>query len=251
MVIIGNGWVGSKLAAILGCPTISHNMVGRYDLSGQDWVINCAGKTGSPNVDACELARAETMDANAYFPLRAYEIATNAGARFAHVSSGCLFQGGPHDEDSPPNFFGSTYSISKIASDQVLKDKALVFRIRMPFGQQDHPKNLLTKLRAYASKGKLWNGLNSITEIDEACQVMANLIRGHAMNGAYNLVNEGAIETREIAEMLGLKANWWDEDGFAAATACKRSVCQLTNERAPMRPVREALVSCIAMKEAA
>src|SRR4051812_34293139 len=36
--------------------------------SKPDFLINAAGYTGSPNVDACETARAETLHGNALFP---------------------------------------------------------------------------------------------------------------------------------------------------------------------------------------
>ena len=32
------------------------------------FVINAAGYTGKPNVDACELAKAECLSGNAYYP---------------------------------------------------------------------------------------------------------------------------------------------------------------------------------------
>src|ERR1044072_8084276 len=53
-----------------------------------EFVINCAGYTGKPNVDACELAKADTLIGNTALPLT---IAAACGAmdvRLGHVSSG-------------------------------------------------------------------------------------------------------------------------------------------------------------------
>jgi dTDP-4-dehydrorhamnose reductase len=250
VVVVGRGWIGQKMGKLLGVEPVPHSF---FNFKNTPWVINCAGVTGDPNVDACENQIAETMDGNARFPLRLYEYAQKIGARFAHFSSGCLYQGGPHKADDPPNFFGSAYSVSKIASDQILKSRALVFRIRMPFCAGDHPKNLLTKLRHYAETGKLWDGYNSLSHVDEMCSIAADLI-GQNAQGAFNLVNEGAISTREIVEIMGLRAHpvlsWYSDDDFAAVTVAKRSECQLIPS-VPTRPVREALMACIEQREAA
>jgi dTDP-4-dehydrorhamnose reductase len=250
MVVVGTGWVGTKMAALLNCRAITHQMAEYETFRGEDWVINCAGRTGKPNVDACERERAETVWANSFFPLRLHEMADKAGARFAHFSSGCIYQGGPHEADAMPNFFASTYSASKAVSDQVLKDRALVFRIRMPFDGSGHAKCLLTKLRQYAKHGKLWNAVNSLSEIDEMTAIAAELIRNGAPNGPYNLVNRGTISTREIAEICGIRGEWFKGREFMGAVACPRSVCELV-PNVPTRHVRDALIAATRYLEAA
>jgi UDP-glucose 4,6-dehydratase len=57
------------------------------------FLINAAGYTGKPNVDACETAKADTLAGNTLFP----EMLTHACAvekiPWGHVSSGCIFSG--------------------------------------------------------------------------------------------------------------------------------------------------------------
>src|SRR6266436_4056860 len=53
------------------------------------FLINAAGYTGKPNVDACETARAETLAGNTLLPLTIAHACMAAGIPFGHVSSGC------------------------------------------------------------------------------------------------------------------------------------------------------------------
>lgn len=56
-------------------------------------VINAAGFTGQPNVDACETARADTVLGNVTLPLTVAHACDAAGVPLAHVSSGCIYSG--------------------------------------------------------------------------------------------------------------------------------------------------------------
>lgn len=57
------------------------------------FVINAAGFTGRPNVDACESARAETLLGNTLFPQSLAQACLATGIPFGHVSSGCIYTG--------------------------------------------------------------------------------------------------------------------------------------------------------------
>lgn len=57
------------------------------------FVINAAGFTGRPNVDACETARAETLQGNTLFPQSLAHACLVAGVPYGHVSSGCIYSG--------------------------------------------------------------------------------------------------------------------------------------------------------------
>jgi NAD dependent epimerase/dehydratase family enzyme len=146
-----------------------------------------------------------------------------------------------------PNFFGSTYSVSKGVSDVLLKNKpnTLLFRVRLPFDNSRDPKNLLEKLYNYSKSGKLIEGgENSITDIDEAVKTAAELI-DKDLRGVYNLVQWGPITNKKIAEMMGLEAEWFTPDEFAQVTFAKRSNCVIpAYERAT--PVEVSLEKAIA-----
>lgn len=252
ILVVGRGWVGRKMFDQLVnsghvVTLCAHDKVEDLLLNHRtfDWAVNCAGVTGSPNVDACEKIKAKTMEANAIFPLRLYEICHEEGIKFAHFSSGCIYEGEIRDEYADPNFFGSTYSISKGVSDLLLKDKCLIFRVRLPFDGSNNPKNLLQKLYNYSKSGKLVEGgLNSISDIDEAVEHAVGLIERDA-RFTYNLVNWDPITTHDIADMMGLDCDWYTTDEFNSVTKAKRSNCVIpAYER--MSPIRVALEKRIA-----
>jgi len=57
------------------------------------FVINAAGYTGKPNVDACETARADTLQGNTLLPATLAHACAEAGIPWGHVSSGCIYSG--------------------------------------------------------------------------------------------------------------------------------------------------------------
>jgi dTDP-4-dehydrorhamnose reductase len=245
IMVIGHGWTGEKMNFELSnrghdVQIYSHN-TGIFALSqGWDWVVNCAGVTGFPNVDACESNKIETIEGNALFPLQLAEECQLENIKLAHFSSGCIYQGNINNEMADPNFFGSIYSITKGISDKELKHKALVFRIRMPFTGENESKNYLTKVLKYAQTAKLIDaGDNSLTDHNEAVQVACDLIE-EGETGPWNLVNRGVINMHELAEMLGVKPEWFTPEEFAKATAAARSTCTIPSTTR-MRPVRDAL----------
>jgi UDP-glucose 4,6-dehydratase len=79
----------------------------RFDLllahlreSKPSFVVNAAGFTGRPNVDACETARAETLQGNTLFPQSLAQACLVAGIPYGHVSSGCIYTGAKIIENS-------------------------------------------------------------------------------------------------------------------------------------------------------
>jgi dTDP-4-dehydrorhamnose reductase len=224
---------------------ISHQNIqqNHFEAPGRwDWIINCAGITGTPNVDGCEAIKKETVEANAIFPAILYKKAKSVGARYAHFSSGCIYQGEITDVNADPNFFGSIYSVSKGVSDLYLKDKALVFRIRMPFTGKNEPKNFLSKILKYSKTAKLMDGgQNSLTDIDEAVRVACDLIEEGVPNGPHNLVNSGSLNMHELVEILGIEnPQWFTAEEFKSVTAASRSNCTIP-DTGRMRPIKEAL----------
>ena len=81
-------------------------------------VINCAGYTGKPNVDACELNKDQAILGNIVLPTMLSEVCESRELPFVHISSGCIYNGDDKhfSEDDEPNFTfntGSFYSGTK------------------------------------------------------------------------------------------------------------------------------------------
>src|SRR5580700_2835340 len=58
-----------------------------------EFVVNAAGYTGKPNVDACEAAQADTLAGNTLLPQTIADACAAAGIPWGHVSSGCIYSG--------------------------------------------------------------------------------------------------------------------------------------------------------------
>lgn len=251
ILVVGHGWVGQKITSELLMrghivSQSSHKVVYEYlDTHEFNWVINCAGITGVPNVDACELDKHGTLVGNAIFPISLAEHCRAKQLPLSHFSSGCIYEGDITDVNAAPNFHGSIYSISKGISDTYLKTMAQVYRIRMPFTGVDEPKNYLSKVLKYAKTGKLIDyGQNSLTDLDEAVRVASDLIEARAPNGPYNLVNDGSVNMHELAELLKISPEWYTPEEFQHVTAAGRSTCTIPAYK-HMSPVRDALLNAI------
>lgn len=250
-VVIGRGWIGSKMAAQLAfrdhiAALISHeealDFIAANHKSIQN-VYNCAGFLGKDGIDECEKHPALTIAANSVFPVLLMEQCARYGIHLTHWSTGCIFDGGWFNESDTPNFDGSLYSASKLASDLALKGEALVLRIRQPFDGTHSYKNLLWKLRQYAHFGYLVESLESISDIDEMVGLAIDLAFKKEI-GTFHCVNKGAITKRELAQMMGLEAKWKTLEEHNRSGGAKRASCQLLTSL-NTSPVRAALTRAI------
>jgi dTDP-4-dehydrorhamnose reductase len=211
-------------------------------------IVNAAGCTGNPNVDACEIHREECIRGNILWPI-------NLEKRYKyfpiiHISSGCVYNGykdGGWTEEDEPNFTGSFYSLTKAVVQKELNLKQnYLLRIRMPFEKEDNHRNYLTKLKTYP---KLIDAENSLSFIEDIATVVLFFAKNKPEPGIYNVCNTGSITAREITDMMGLKKDWFTMDEFNASIKAPRSFCTLNTDKLtaiyPMRDVRTALTGCI------
>lgn len=218
-----------------------------------DVVINCAGKTGRPNVDWCETHQAETLRSNVTGVLVLLEECLRRRAHLVHMSSGCIYSGDNggrgYSEDDAPNFAGSFYSRSKAWSDQILRTfPVLTLRLRMPFDGTTHERNLLTKLRKYA---RVLVEPNSLTYMPEFLRVARSLIARRA-TGVYNVVNDGVMSPFDIMTryrdtidpshtFAALPGDQLSEVARAGRSNCRLSTAKLRGEGLEMSPVSVAV----------
>ncbi len=251
-----------------------------------DFLINAAGFTGKPNIDACEKARAETLFGNTVFPLRLAEACAEQGIPWGHVSSGCIYQGskgtdpagnpvGFREEDSPNFSFTSGtcsfYSGTKAMAEEYLTKEPLnvyIWRLRVPFDNQDYARNYLTKLLRYK---RLLNVRNSLSHLGDFVSSAWATFQRRLPYGAYNLTSPGSVTTSEVVDLIRregadrLARNdafssdqmlrdyvYFDseEEFMKTAAVAPRSSCVLDTTKAesfnlPMRPVREALTDSL------
>jgi 3,5-epimerase/4-reductase len=100
LVIGPNGWIGQKLVSLLHSQNADvHTTLARMedmasisaalDEIKPDCVINCAGKTGRPNIDWCEDHRVETVESNVIGTLVVASECAKRGIHLTVLATGC------------------------------------------------------------------------------------------------------------------------------------------------------------------
>lgn len=200
-------------------------------------VVNAAGYTGRPNVDACEEARAETLAGNTLLPQTIAHACQAAGVTWGHVSSGCIFSGAKirdgdrvrietdltkpavaariaaapdcvlgFTESDEPNFTFrrppcSFYSGTKALAEEAIRElgPGYIWRLRIPFDAGDHPRNYLTKLQTYP---KVYDNVNSISHRHDFVRACLELFERGAPPGIYNVTNPGFVTSRQVTDAI-------------------------------------------------
>ena len=228
-----------------------------YVLGEELHIINCAGYIGKPNVDACELAKADCIEGNVLFPYMLAQLCNEKGYGLTHISSGCIYGGYDKHftEDDPSNFDfqnGSFYSGTKALAEKVVKQNnpnAYIFRLRIPFDEHASPRNYITKLLSY---DKLLNLDNSLSHRADFAKYSIDLIEQKVPKGIYNITNKGFIDAKGVVELIK-KHNLSDKDfkffddieSFSKETVAPRSNCILDTSKVEqyikIRTAQEAL----------
>lgn len=255
ITLIGHGYVAGYIKKCFDDTGMKYHHIHHDDNIPKDttFIVNAAGFTGVPNVDACEIYKDECVQGNILFPLN-LEKRANA-IPILHISSGCIYSGyksGGWTEEDKPNFTfnnASFYSACKGLEEELLKPylhKSYIFRIRMPFGPDRTPKNLLTKLERYE---KLISFENSLTQVEELAKCVQQFIITRPQYGIYNVCNPDGITTKEIVEMMKLNKEWMTEEEFKAITTAPRSNCVLNVDKLQkyffMRPAKVAVMETL------
>jgi dTDP-4-dehydrorhamnose reductase len=221
----GSGYVGSAYQALLQRKGLAFRNLQRAEFDYTDrfkltellrrekpeFLINAAGYTGKPNVDACELHKTECLFGNGVLPGLIAQACSDAGVPWGHVSSGCIFtgrraDGGEFTEADTPNFTFRTnncsfYSGTKALGEEVLAGRpdVYVWRLRIPFNHVDGPRNYLTKMQRYAT---LLDAENSISQLEEFVSATFACWEKRVPFGTYNVTNPGHVTTREVIDLI-------------------------------------------------
>src|SRR6185437_14501012 len=175
-----------------------------------EFLINAAGYTGRPNVDACERAKAETLAGCVLLPETIAHACEVAAVPWGHVSSGCLYSGAKildegrlrvekdmtrsdlralvdkspelirgFTEVDAPNFSFRDPPCSFYSGCKAMGEEAIAgvgrnysWRLRIPFDEFDGPRNYLSKVQRYP---KVYDNLNSISHRGEFARACLDL----------------------------------------------------------------------------
>ncbi|MGH8020794.1 MAG: sugar nucleotide-binding protein [Opitutaceae bacterium] len=225
LLLGGTGYVGQAYQALFTERNIPFRVISRKDVdytqplplrqliaeSKPQFLINAAGYSGKPNVDACELHKAECLMGNAVLPGIIREVCAEAKLPWGHVSSGCIYSGRRADgagfrEEDTPNFSFRTnncsfYSGTKALGEEVLAGapECYLWRLRIPFDHHDNPRNYITKLIRYQ---RLLEAENSISNLHEFCAATFACWEKRVPFGTYNVTNRGSIFTHEVVDLI-------------------------------------------------
>jgi 3,5-epimerase/4-reductase len=155
----------------------------------------------------------ENVRDNLFSPLVVALLAKKYNIHYTYLGTGCIFK---FDEEHPygieetgfkeediPNFFGSSYSIVKGYTDEImhlLEDTVLNLRIRMPITSKHEPRNFITKITKYEYICSMPNSMTVLYELLPYVIKMAE----RNIKGTINLTNPGLITHNEILEMYKL-----------------------------------------------
>ena len=176
-----------------------------------EFLINAAGYTGKPNVDACEIHRTECLDGNATLAGVIRAACEQTQTPWGHVSSGCVFtgakeQGAGFTENDPPNFSFrqnncSFYSGTKALGEELLEgaEQCFIWRLRIPFNEVDSPRNYISKMMRY---DRLLMATNSLSQLDEFANACVDSWLQRIPFGTYNLTNPGSVTTKDVIRLI-------------------------------------------------
>jgi len=201
------------------------------------FVINAAGYTGRPNVDACELHKADTLQGNTLFPQTVAQACAAVGIPWGHISSGCIYSGAKVFENGrlrtekdftkvelralveknssairgfietdTPNFSFrdgpcSFYSGTKALGEEGIAGigQSYIWRLRIPFDEFDNARNYLSKVQRYA---KVYDNVNSISHRADFVNACLDTWELRAPFGTYNVTNPGFVTTKHVVEQI-------------------------------------------------
>lgn len=275
LILIGNGYVGLVFASEAQSRNwnvrhVSHQQAQtwafRHILSCEDpgytVVINCAAYIKDGRADSCEDNKADTILGNLVLPARLADACYDARVPLLHVSTACMYNGdkgggGWTEEDTPQLSWRArsdcgTYVASKQLAEEILIDQGFswICRVRLPFDNIDNPRNFLSKIRNYE---KVYDNVNSLAHRGEFVTACLDMIEKRVPYGIYNVLNQGAIWTHDIIDMMNRREHlrrqfvYWDEKEFMESVArtpksnCTISVKKLLATGIKMRHVGEAV----------
>ena len=201
------------------------------------FVINAAGYTGKPNVDAAETERAEALLGNALLPQTIAHACAALNIPWGHVSSGCIYSGAKvvtngrervepdltrpdlhalvekspqaihgFTETDGPNFSFrrppcSFYSGTKALGEEAIAGlgQSYIWRLRIPFDEFDSGRNYLSKLQRYP---KVYDNVNSVSHRADFANACLDLWERRAPFGIYNVTNPGFVTAHQVVATI-------------------------------------------------
>jgi 3,5-epimerase/4-reductase len=231
LIFGANGWIGKKVCQHLKMNNICYyeaksraddvpNIIKEMDgLKNITHVMSFIGRTHGvyenqkiTTIDYLEKPGklVDNIRDNLYSPITLSILCKERDIHFSYLGTGCIFEydgehpfgeeiNGFHEQDKP-NFFGSSYSVVKGFTDQLMhlfNSTTLNVRIRMPITDEFNERNFITKITNY---NKICSIPNSMSVLNDLIPVLIDLAK-NKQTGTLNLTNPGLISHNEILQM--------------------------------------------------
>ena len=213
------GWIGQKYcgyaqshATVVPGKARADDVIGikaEIDEVGPSHIVCIIGRTHGPGCGTIDWLEQpghlkHNVRDNLFGPVVLARECEKRGIKMTYMGTGCVFKFTDEQkiftEGDLPNFFGSSYSIVKGYTDQIVKlfpDTVLNCRIRMPISSDRSPRNFITKITTYE---KICSIPNSMTVLEEILPMMVDMGQ-RGITGTYNMTNPGIISHNEILQM--------------------------------------------------
>jgi dTDP-glucose 4,6-dehydratase len=230
LVFGSKGWIGQQFIEILDNNKINYtignsradnkkDLEEEIDLVNPTNIVSFIGRTHGKigdkvysTIDYLEKdgKLIENVRDNLFSPVLLAEISKKKNIHYTYLGTGCIFKFDENhpfgqeingfNEESLPNFFGSSYSVMKGYTDQIMHfyDNAVLnLRIRMPITGEKNSRNFITKITTYE---KICSIPNSMTVLPELLLIVLDMMKNKTV-GTINLTNPGLISHNEILQM--------------------------------------------------
>lgn len=242
-----------------------HTLIDTYK---PDVLINCIGRTGSPNVDWCEANKEIVASTNTALPIMLAEACAKHSIHLIQIGSGCIYFGESpnavyvhpagaitvptsqegfnwyhsqklvkHDTGWKETDFAnpkSFYSKSKYACDLMIGSMSHVttLRIRMPISDKNSPRNLINKLKGYK---QVIDIPNSVTFMDDLSRCVDWSIK-NSQTGIFHVTNKEPVTAAQVMTeyqkyVTDHKFEIITEQQLDSITVAKRSNCLLDSSK--------------------
>ena len=256
ILLIGNGYIGKYLFKSLSQYDFNVKIISKHDIDYSninnfkrflmsnetfDYIINCSGFTGIPNIDQAEVEKVDCWKYNVTVPINISKVCKQLNIQFIHISTGCIYSGYDKEftEEDVPNFgmfdTSSFYSKTKHAY-ELQSDYGMTIRIRMPYCDTQCSKNFISKIISF---NNICDLKNSKTYIADLSNFLTHYITSSNYSssevGLLNIVNPDALYIQDIVDILtqyGLNnPNWTITDISKLNLAAPRSNCVLSTTK--------------------
>ena len=150
----------------------------------------------------------DNVQDNLFSPLALLFLCNKYEIHYMYLGTGCIFkyderheignESTGFQESDKPNFFGSSYSIVKGFTDQLMQmSNCLNLRIRMPITDKMEPRNFVTKISSYE---KICSIPNSMSVLDDLLPIALDMCIKKEI-GTFNFTNPGVVTHDEVLTM--------------------------------------------------